>query len=91
MKTLYRFYQIGLKKAGRIIFDIFLLGGAAVLNPEGTDKEIFKLSKYCTIINGRLNNCYSSLDYVLKYFFMKFFCKISPIGLMPIFDKITKE
>jgi hypothetical protein len=70
MKTLYKFYKMGVSKAGRIIFDVFLLGGAAVLNPNGTQKEIYKWSKYCTIINGRLNNCYSNLDYVLKYMFM---------------------
>ena len=41
LKTLYQFYQQGVARSGRIIFDANLWAGAAVLNPQGTQEEVY--------------------------------------------------
>lgn len=40
LNILYHFYQQGVARAGRIIHDVFLWGGAAVLNPNETIEEV---------------------------------------------------
>lgn len=40
IRTLKKFYRNGYLKVGRIISDVFLWGGAAVLNPNGLEEEI---------------------------------------------------
>ena len=40
IKFLKEFYRLGYVKAGRIISDVYLWGGAAVLNPNGLYAEI---------------------------------------------------
>jgi len=41
--------------------------------------------------NGRVNNCYSLKDYILKYAFMYKMSKYEPIGLVPIFEEMPNE
>lgn len=62
-----------------------------MLNPNGLEEEMIQRSQWFSIINGRLSNCYSNLDYVLKYMFMPFMTKQSPIGLQPIFESIEHD
>ena len=87
---LHHFHQQGIARAGRIIHDAFLWGGAAVLNPNETPLETQAKAKLCGVVNGRLSNCYSVKDYVLKYMFMPFMSKVEPIGLVPIFEDIAE-
>jgi hypothetical protein len=86
--TLQHFYNKGNKKAGRIIHDIYFWGGAAVMNPSGKIEEIHHRATVCGIANGRVNNCYSKKDYILKYAFVGQMSKFNPIGLVPIFEEI---
>jgi hypothetical protein len=68
MKVLYYHYsELGIKKAGQIISDLYLWGGAAVLNPTKKLEEIEQNSIICGIANGRVNNCFSLKDAILKY------------------------
>ena len=41
--------------------------------------------------NGRINNCFSEKDYVLRYGFMNMVSKYEPIGLVPIFEDMPTE
>lgn len=65
--------------------------GAAVLNPTGKIEEILQRANICSIINGKLANCYSKKDYILKYAFMKVMSDFPPIGIIPIFDEIPED
>lgn len=62
-----------------------------MLNPNGLEEEFTQKSQWCSIINGRLSNCYSQADYVLKYMFMPMMSKHAPIGLIPIFEAIEDD
>lgn len=86
LKILKRYYMHGCFKAGRIIHDVCLWGGAAVLSPNGIMNEITKRFFHCNLVTGRLSNCYSLKDYVLKYMYMPAVSpKMEPIGLSLIF------
>lgn len=50
------------------------------------------ISKQCDIINGRLTNCFSLKDYVLKYMFMPVMSPtVEPIGMGPILTPLKEE
>ena len=91
LNTLYHFYKCGKLHVARIINDIFLWGGASVLNPTGKLEETMQKSIICGMVNGRVNNCYSDKDYVLKYGFMSMMSKFEPIGMVPIFEDMPTE
>lgn len=91
LQMLHYFYSCGIAKAGRIIHDIIFLGGAAVMNPNGKIEEIYSRSNICSIINGKLTNCYSFKDYVLKYMLFGVISKFEPVGMIPIFEEIKEE
>jgi hypothetical protein len=40
------------------------------MNPSGKIEEIHHRATVCGIANGRVNNCYSKKDYILKYAFV---------------------
>eukprot|EP00347_Sterkiella_histriomuscorum_P010579 403375736 len=90
LNVLHHFYKQGIARAARIIHDVFLWGGAAVLNPKNTNDEILQKSKICGIINGKLSNVYSLKDYILKYTFVGVMSDIEPIGLIPIFEDVPE-
>lgn len=85
LNVLSHFYKRGIAKAGRLIHDVYFWGGAAVLNPGGKYSEVEQRSLVCGMANGRINNCYSKKDYILKYGFMNIMSKYEPIGMVPIF------
>jgi len=68
-----------------------MMGGAALLDPnkKGITEELEK-ARIFGLVNGRLTNCHSAKDYVLKYIFMGHICKQVPIGLKPIFESVTE-
>jgi hypothetical protein len=80
-----------IEKAGRIICDIYFWGGAAVLNPTLKLEEIEQNSLICSMANGRINNCYSLKDYVLKTALAYGIWKAQPIGIIPIFEELKKD
>lgn len=41
--------------------------------------------------NGRVNNCYSLKDYVLKTALAYGIWKAEPIGIIPIFEELNKD
>ena len=41
--------------------------------------------------NGRVNNCYSLKDFVLKTALAYGIWKTEPIGLIPIFEELKKD
>ena len=85
MKALCKFYKAGNLRAGRILSDIYLLGGAAVLSEKKQETEnLNEWNEHCLVINGRLSNLYSKADMVLRYMF-SFISSLKPIGLQPIF------
>ncbi|CDW87868.1 UNKNOWN [Stylonychia lemnae] len=90
LNVLHHFYKQGNYKAGRIIHDVFLWGGALVLTPQGKYEEIIQKSKLCGVVNGKLSNVYSLKDYVLKYMFMSVMSKFEPIGMIPIFEDVPE-
>ena len=61
------------------------------MNPTGKIEEIQQRSLFCGMANGRVNNCYSLKDYILKYAFMYKMSKYEPIGLVPIFEEMPNE
>ena len=91
LTILHYFYEQGIARAGRIIHDVMLLGGAAVLNPTGKVQEELNMSNTCAMANGKLCNCYSKKDFVLKYMFMSVLSDYKPIGLIPIFEDIPED
>ena len=91
LNILHHYYKRGNAKAGRIIHDVYLWGGAAVLNPTGKLDEIQQRAAFCAVACGRIINCYSKKDYILKYAFMYRMSKFEPIGLNPIFDEMPTE
>jgi hypothetical protein len=91
LNTLFQFYKRGKPQAGRLIHDVYLWAGAAVLNPTGKRAETEQRSIFSGMANGRLNNCFSLKDYVLKYGFMNMMSKYEPIGLVPIFEDMPTE
>ena len=62
------------------------MGGAAVLGSKENEDNLAEWNKHCKIINGRISNCYSYADMVLKYMF-SFITSHTPIGLSPIFEE----
>lgn len=62
-----------------------------MLNPGGKYSEVEQRSLVCGMANGRINNCYSKKDYILKYGFMNIMSKYEPIGMVPIFEDIPSE
>lgn len=91
LNILHQFYKKGNKHAGRIINDLYLWGGAAVLNPTGKLSEIQQNSMVCSIANGRVNNCYTDRDQVLGSGFMWLISDYKPIGIIPIFEEMPSE
>jgi len=91
LNTLYHFYKCGKLHAGRIINDVFLWAGAAVLNPTGKLAETVQRATFCGMANGRINNCFSLKDFVLKYGFMNMISKYEPVGLVPIFEEMPTD
>jgi len=73
IKTLYK------HKANNTICNVFLFGGAASFSNEEAWKEQLK------VIGGRLVNCYSNSDWILKM--LKESKNKRPIGLRPIFTE----
>jgi len=80
-----------MEKAARLICDVYLWGGAAVLNPTLKKEEIEENSLICSMANGRVNNCYSLKDYVLKTALAYGIWKAQPIGIMPIFEDLKND
>ena len=87
IKALSKFYKAGNLRAGRILSDIYLMGGAAVLSEKKKETEnLLEWNGSCTVINGRLSNVYSKADMVLKYMF-SFISSLRPVGVAPIFEE----
>ena len=61
------------------------------MNPSGKIEEIHHRATVCGIANGRVNNCYSKKDYILKYAFVGQMSKFNPVGLVPIFEEIPSQ
>ena len=68
--------------------DVNIWAGAYVLDINKTYEEVYDKSKYALVVNGHLNNCFSTKDYPLTYGFPKLFRGQRPIGIYAIFEEI---
>lgn len=73
MKMLKRLHDYQNPKADKILNDVNIWAGAYVLDLNKSYQEVYEKSVNCLVVNGHLNNCFSTKDYPLTYGFPKLF------------------
>ena len=91
MKILKRLNDYQNPKAGKLINDVQIWAGAYVLDLNKEYQEVLEKSVNCTVVNGHMNNLYSTKDVPLAYGFPKLFKGKRAIGLYAIFEDIKEE
>lgn len=87
MRVLKYFYREGkyFAHAGRLLNDVQLWAGAEVIDPKKTEAERMRKSFHCSVVSGRLINCWSAKDTALSIGFPRFHPGQVPVGTGPIF------